>query len=90
MGDCRLTYPAECKTGQSDSELDGRQEVVQVLLEALYGACANTPCVDELLDARVTDTDNGELGSHKEGVERHQQNNHQNAKEHQRCHWWLV
>ena len=43
--------------------------------------------VNELLDARVAQAYDGELGSHKEGVQGHQQYDHQDAEEHQRCHY---
>jgi hypothetical protein len=52
------------------------QKVVEMLLQTLDGTSASAAGVDELLDAGVTDADNGELGGYKESIERHQQHNH--------------
>src|SRR5581483_12514104 len=85
-----LADPAKSQAGERDSKLDRRQEVVQMLLQALDGTGAGASGVDQLLNACVTNADDRKLGRHKKRIQGHQQHDNQNAKEHQGRHWWLV
>jgi hypothetical protein len=60
--------PAEGKRAEGYAELDGGEEVVEVLLETADGARAGNASGDHLLNASFADGDEGELGSHKKGV----------------------
>ena len=68
VGDGGLADPAESERAERDAELDGGEEVVQVLLEALDGAGAGDAERDELLKAGVAHADEGELGGDEEAV----------------------
>ena len=88
LGNRGLPNPAERKTGQRDTELHRGKKIIEPLLQTLDSAGASAARINELLNARVANTDNGELGSHKKGVQGHQQHDHKDAEEHQRRHHW--
>ncbi len=60
--------PAEGEGAEGDAELHCGEEAVNVLLEAADGGSTGNPSGDHLVNAGVTDGDEGELGGHKEGV----------------------
>ena len=67
-GGQRLADPAQGQGAEGDAELDGGKKVVQIVLQAADGACSGDVGGEHLLDARVADGDQSELGGHKEGV----------------------
>ena len=79
MGNRGFADPAEGKAGEGNSKLHSRQEIVEALLQALNSSGTRAPGVDQLLDAGIAQAYDGELGSHKEGVQSHQQHDHQDA-----------
>ncbi len=86
-GDDGFADPAEGEAAEGDAELDGGEEVVEVLLEAADGACSEDILGDELLDAGFADADEGELGSDEEAVGEDEQGHRDGAKEEQAGHW---
>ena len=68
FGGYRFADPAQGEAAEGDAELDCGEEAVEVLLEAADGAGSGDSGSNELLDAGVAHGDEGELGSHKEGV----------------------
>ena len=85
-GDDGFADPAEGEAAEGDSELDGGEEVVEVLLEAADGACSEDVLSDELLDAGFADADQGKLGGDEEAVGEDEQGHRDGAKEEQAGH----
>ena len=82
LGDGGLADPAEGEAGDGDAELDGGKELVDGVLELEGGAGAGTAEGDELLDARLADADEGELGGHEEAGGQNEEGHHDHAEEH--------
>ncbi len=82
LGDGGFADPAEGERGERDAELDGGEELVDGVLELQGGACAGTAEGDELLDARLADADEGELGGDEEAVGQDEEGHHDRAEEH--------
>jgi hypothetical protein len=72
-GSQRFTDPAKGKRAEGYAELDGGEKVVEILLQAADGAGSWNAGGQHLLDARVSDGDQGELRGHKESVGQNQQ-----------------
>ncbi len=81
-GQRRFADPAEAQAGQRNAKLDGRQEVVEMLMQPQHLAGAKAAGIDHLLDSRIADADQGEFGRHKESVRRHQQDYGEYAHQH--------
>ena len=87
-GDDGFADPAEGEAAEGDAELDGGEEVVEVLLEAADGACSEDFLGDELLDAGFADADQGEFRRDKEAVGQNEQGHRDSPKEEQAGHWF--
>lgn len=71
--DKRLADAAEGNAGQGNAELGGGEVAIQVMhLMAGEGSAAAT-LVDGGLELRTADLDDGELGSHKKGIEQNEE-----------------
>ena len=86
----RFTDPAESQAGDGDSELDGSEYLVEIGVEALNGARADSLGVDELLDAGVANADEGEFRRNKEGIKRHKQHDCDQPQQHVGKHRQIV
>ena len=75
------------RRAEGDAELDGGEEVVEVLLEAADGACSEDILGDELLDAGFADADESELGGDEEAVGEDEERDGDGAKEEEAGHW---
>ncbi len=82
LGDGGFAQPAEGERGEGDAELDGGEEVVDVVLEVEGGAGAGTAEGEQLLHARLAHADEGEFGSHEEAVGQDEEGHHDCAEEH--------
>ncbi len=82
LGDGGFANPAEGEAGEGDAELDGGEELVDGVLELVDGAGAGTSVGDELLDAGLTDADEGELRGHKEAVGQDEEGHGDRTEEH--------
>ena len=63
-----FTDPAQGQRTKSHAELNRGQKVVHVLLQPPHRASSRHSRADHLLDARIADRDQRELGGHKEAV----------------------
>ena len=72
VGGQRLADPADRQRARGDAQLNGGQEVLELVLKAANGARAGNLGGEKLLDARVAGADHGELGGHKESVGQNQ------------------
>ena len=93
VGDGGFADPAEGKAGDGNAELDGGEELVDGVLELEGGAGAGAAEGDELLDAGLTDTDEGELRGHEEAAGQNEEGHHDHAEEHPfehscQCNGW--
>ena len=86
-GDDGFADPAEGEAAEGDAELDGGEEVVEVLLEAADGAGSEDVLGDELLDAGLADADQGEFRGDEEAVGQDEQGHRDSPKEEQAGHW---
>ena len=82
IGHGRFADPAEGKASYGDSELNGREKLIDAVLELKRRARAGTPQSDELLDARLANTDEGELGSDEEATGQNEEGHHHYAEKH--------
>ncbi len=65
-------------------------DFVETLVQTLDDAGAGASGFDELLDAGVTDTDQGEFRSGEERIGRHQKKDQQHAEQHKGYHLWVI
>ncbi len=82
FGDGGFADPAEGEAGDSDAELNGGEELVDGVLELECSAGAGTAEGDELLDARLTDADEGELRGDEETCGQDEKGHDDYAEEH--------
>ncbi len=82
LGDGGLTQPAQGERGEGDTELDGGQELVDVLFQVQRTARAWPAEGDQLLHARLAHADEGELRGHEEAVGQDEEGHHHRAEEH--------
>ena len=59
-------------------------------METQDGAGADAPCLDELLNARITHAHQGKFGGGKEGVGCHQEQNQKHPEQHKCNHGSLI
>ena len=85
-GGQRLADPADGQGAQRHAELNSRQEVLQIVLQAPHGACSRDLGGEELLDAGVAGADHGEFGGHKEGIGQNQHGDGDNLEKRQTVH----
>ena len=93
LGDRGFADPAEGEAGDGDAELDGGEEFVDGVLELECSAGAGATKSDELLDAGLTNADEGELGSDKEAAGQNEEGHHDHAEKHPfehscQCNGW--
>ena len=81
VGDGGLADPAEGEGGEGDAELDGREELVDGVLELEGGTSAGAPEGDELLDAGFADADEGELRRDEETAGQDEEGHQDDAEE---------
>ena len=80
--DCGLTNPAKGEAGNGNAELYGGEELVDGVFELEGGAGAGASEGDQLLDASLADTNQGELRGHKETCGQDEEGHHDHAEEH--------
>ncbi len=81
VGQRGFTEPAQSQAGDGHAELHCAEDVVEFLMKLLNGARANAVRCDHLLNSGFADTDQRELGSHKESIGCDQQNHHHDAQQ---------
>jgi hypothetical protein len=86
MSDHGLADPAEGEADDGDAELHTVDDFVQVAVQSLQNTSADAAGSDQLLDAGLTDTDQGKFGSGKEGVGRYQSYYQQDPEQHKGDH----
>jgi hypothetical protein len=69
----RFADPAQGQRAQGHAELHGGQKVVQIAAAGGGPRALREPGGQHLLDARVADGDQRELGGHKKGVGQNEQ-----------------
>jgi hypothetical protein len=78
--------PAQGQTDHGDAQLDAVHDLVETLMQALHDARANAPRFDELLDAGIAHTHQGEFGCREEGIGRHQEKDQEDPEQHKSDH----
>ncbi len=73
LGDHGFADPAQGQADDGDAELNAVDDFVEVLMEALNGTGADAPRLDELLNSRVANADQGEFGRREKRIRRHQE-----------------
>ena len=81
-----FTHPAKAKAGQGDAKLHGGKEFVEMLLDLADSTGADAALLDQLLDARITDADHGELRGNEKCVRCHQKYHQDDPKQDQGDH----
>ena len=81
-----FTNPAQPQAGQGNAKLNGRQELVEMLLDLADSTSADTTLLDQLLDARIADADHGEFRSNEKGVRCHKKNHQDDPQKDQGDH----
>ena len=76
----RLAHPPESEAGEGDSQLGGRQEVLQALLVAADGPGAPVAGLDQLLDPGVPHPGHRELRRGEEPVQEDQPDGNRNRQ----------
>jgi hypothetical protein len=77
-----LTNPAQGEAGNGDAELYGGEELVDGVFELEGGSGAGAAERNELLDASLADTNQGELRGHEEACGQDEESYHDHAEEH--------
>ena len=75
--------PAESEAGHGDADLNSVENFIELVVELADGARADASFVDELLEARVANADQGVFAGGKKGVGRYQQDHDDDPHEHE-------
>ena len=75
------------RLADGDAELHGVEDLIQLLMELLDGARANTVRGDHLLQPGLADADQGEFGGHEERVCRDEQNHRYDPQHNESNHY---
>src|SRR5581483_454612 len=89
-GDHGLADPAKCKADHGDAELDSIHNFVEVLMQALDGAGAETSGPNELLDAGIAHADEREFRGCEERVGCHEEEDQEDPEQHEGEHGWVI
>jgi hypothetical protein len=82
----RLADPAQGQRAERHAKLDCRKKVVEILLQLSDGAGSGHAGSQHLLDTRIADRDQGELGGHKEAVSQNQHGHGDELKQRKTVH----
>ncbi len=85
-----LADPAQGKADHGNSKLNAVDDFVEVLVEALHDAGADTSGINELLNAGVADTDQGKLGGREERIGCHQEKDQKDPEQHKSDHGKVI
>jgi hypothetical protein len=86
----RLANPAQGQAGDRNAELNPIDDFVNVLVKTLNDASANATGLDELLNARVADADQGKFSSGKEGIDCNQEKDQKDPEQYVRHHGCVI
>ena len=75
----RLANPAEAEARHRDAELRGRDELIGILERAPHRARHAAAFGEQLIDPRLPDRDDGELGGHEKPVGQNQRQHREQA-----------
>jgi hypothetical protein len=81
-GDHGLADPSQGKANHGDTELDAIDNFVEMLVETLHNAGADTSGVNELLDACIAHTHEGEFGGGEERIGCYQEEDQEDPEQH--------
>ena len=80
VGDGGFADPAQGEAGDSDAELHGVEDMIELLMEFLDGARADAMRGDHLLQPRFAHADQSEFSGHEERVCRDEQDHRYDAQ----------
>src|ERR1700691_1903568 len=90
LGDHGFADPAQSQADDGDAELDAVDDFVEVLMQALDDTGAGAAGFNELLDAGVANTDQGELRGGEKRIRCHQEKDQEHAEQHKGDHLGVI
>ena len=81
-GENGLSHPAKSQAGKGDTQLDAVHHLIEIAMQFLDGAGADTASLDELLDASIAHAHQGKFCCREKGVGCYQEQDEKHPEQH--------